>query len=62
MNTPRNNRLYPDGSPGSYPLEGWGAITLSAGTDGTGVSALGNLGVVILCSLLALVGIRRFRD
>jgi hypothetical protein len=49
----------PDGSPGNYPLESWGAISLAA--SGTGVPALSSLGIAILCSLLALVGIRRFR-
>jgi len=53
----------PDGSPGNYPLEGWGAISLAvAPVVSTSVPAVSSLRIALLCSLVALVGIRRLRD
>jgi hypothetical protein len=52
----------PDGSPGNYALEGWGAISLAVASGGPAVPALSSLGIALLCSLLALAGVRRFRD
>jgi hypothetical protein len=53
----------PDGSPGNYALEGWGAISLAVATIGPNVPALSGVGIAITCSLLALAGcIHRFRD